>query len=58
MNLFSPKVTIIRTIWPYEEGWGVVIKQFGKPDTVLETGLSEERAKAIAKQERKRLKSK
>lgn len=55
--MFFPRVKVMRTIFPYEDGWGVVIKQFGKADTVLETGISKEEAEQIAITERLRIKN-
>lgn len=42
------KWTVIRTIWPYKEGYGVICNG-GK--TLLESGLSRDKAKAIANYE-------
>lgn len=48
MGLFSPTFTVLRTIWPYEEGWGVTMEMFGNPMTVLLTGATEEKANQYA----------
>ncbi len=50
------KVKVIKTIWPYDEGWGVVIKRPFKPDTIVDTGLSKEEAESRAKSVRRDLK--
>ena len=42
--MFGKRFKIIRTIFPYEDGWGVIIEQFGKNMIVLATGLSKEEA--------------
>ena len=44
-RLFEPKWKVIRTIWPYPEGWGVYKEDFfGGKRTVLDTGLTKEQA--------------
>ena len=53
---FLKKVKVVKTIWPYPEGWGVVITQPFKPDTVLDTGLTKEEAEVMAESTRKELK--
>ena len=50
---FLRKVKVVKTIWPYSEGWGVVITQPLKPDTVLDTGLTKEEAETLAELTRK-----
>lgn len=50
---FLTKVKVMKTIWPYPEGWGVVIKRPFKVDTVVDVGLSKEEAEERAEQIRK-----
>ena len=44
MGLFSPTFRVIRTIWPYEDGYGVIKEQFNKPVTVCSSGLTKQQA--------------
>jgi len=48
MSLFNKTFTVVRTIWPYEDGWGVKMEQFGKQLTVCSQGLSKEEAEEDA----------
>lgn len=50
------RVKVIRTIWPYNEGYGVVITHPFKADTILDTGLTKEEAETMAESTRKGLK--
>jgi hypothetical protein len=56
MSLFSPTVKVKRTIFPYPDGWGVVIEQAFKPDTITDVGLTKKDAEHIAKLTRQQLK--
>tara|TARA_R110002167_G_scaffold366093_1_gene592987 strand:- start:3944 stop:4105 length:162 start_codon:yes stop_codon:yes gene_type:complete len=44
MGLFKATYRVVRTIWPYDDGWGVVKEQFSKPITVLSSGLTKKQA--------------
>ena len=44
MGLFKPAYRVIKTIWPYDDGWGVIREQFNKPLTVCSHGLTKEEA--------------
>ena len=47
MGLLCKTYEIRRTIWPYDEGYGVLITQFGKPDIVFCHGLTKEECKQV-----------
>lgn len=52
MKILLSKWKVIRTIWPYKEGYGVYREHFiTGQKTVLETGLTKEQAQAIADQQ-------
>lgn len=42
------RFSVVRTIWPYEDGWGVKMEKFGSPLTVCAYGLSKEDAEEYA----------
>lgn len=42
---FAASFIILRTIWPYDEGYGVLKKQFGQDNAVLCHGVSKDYAK-------------
>lgn len=44
MGLLRKSFKVVRIIWPYDEGHGVVMTQFGNPLTVLSSGQSKEDA--------------
>lgn len=44
MGLFTPTYRVIRTIWPYEKGWGVIREKFGEPLIVCSSGLTRKEA--------------
>lgn len=51
-NIFWTKWKIIRTIWPYRDGYGVYRKHILTGEkVVLETGLKRVDAERIAKEE-------
>lgn len=43
-NIFKSKWKVIRTIWPYKDGYGVYKKDFTGQITLLHDGLTKERA--------------
>ena len=47
MGLFYKSYHVRRTIFPYDEGYGVLITEFGKPDIVYCHGLTKERCEEI-----------
>lgn len=53
---FLTTVKVMRTIFPYDDGWGTVIKHPFKPDAVVDHGLTKEAAELSAKQIRLTLK--
>ena len=52
------KVKVVRTIWPYEAGWGVVIKHPFKVDVLIDSGLEKEEAEERGALIKQQLKSK
>ena len=44
MGLFSPSFRVVKTIWPYPSGYGVIKEQFGKPLPVCSFGLTKKQA--------------
>lgn len=53
-NVFWTKWKVIRTIWPYPEGWGVYRRNWLTGHrTILETGLTKSYAQEIADYENK-----
>ena len=50
MGLFSKTYKILRTIWPYDEGYGVLITKFGDDDIVYCHGLTKEECEQIVKE--------
>ena len=57
MNMLS-KVKVVRTIWPYEDGWGVVIKHPFKVDVLIDSGIEREEAMERAALIKQQLKNK
>lgn len=51
--MFRSKVKVKRTIFPYPDGWGVVIERPFKPMTVIDVGLTKEEAEHRARELRK-----
>lgn len=45
-KLLKPKYKVVRTVWPYPDGWGVVLSSVFEPDTVVVSGLSRTHAEA------------
>lgn len=43
-NIFTAKWKVIRTIWPYKDGYGVYKEDWFGNKTILHTGLSKEQA--------------
>jgi hypothetical protein len=55
MGIFNKTFTVKRTLFPYDEGYGVACEQFGKPLTVMCHGMSKEEAEAYAAELRKEI---
>lgn len=58
MGVFRTTVEVKRTIFPYPDGWGVVILRPFKNDTVVDVGLTKEHAEEMAELTRRQLKEK
>lgn len=50
IKLFKPKWKIIKTIWPYPEGYGAYKEDLFGKRTIISTGLTKEQALEEAKQ--------
>jgi hypothetical protein len=50
MGLFKPTYRVIKTIWPYDDGWGVIKEQFNRPLTVCSQGLTKKQAQEDLKE--------
>ncbi len=50
MELFKKTWKVVRTIWPYPEGYGTVFYLHGKR-TIVDSGLSKEEAESIVQHE-------
>lgn len=55
MTLVKAKAKVIKTIFPYDDGYGVVITQLFMDDIVLETGVSRSHAESISRKENYRI---